>query len=139
MEIGLRVNNIQGNEKEGIVSNLNRIETENINQINIDREEYDTGSNKEYDRIDISKKARIAYKAKEVVSQLGEEYFIDKESISRYKEVIKEGKYLLRKVSELVADKMRDRLANDNVDEFMKFPMHRKDYLAYKIANHLVS
>lgn len=141
MEIGLRVDNTINGEREGVINNLNRAEVENVSSINLDREKNKSNNienSKEYDRIDISEKARSAYKAKEIISHLYDKYYEDKENISKYKEVIEDGKYLLRKVSEIVADKIRDKLMSNAIDEFVEFPMPKKDYLAYKIANHLV-
>lgn len=142
MEVGLRVNNIINNEKEGIINNLNRTDIENISSANLDKGKNNSNNiknSKEYDRIDISKKARLAFKAKEIVFRLQDNYFEDEENISKYKEIVKEGKYLLRKVSEVVADKIRDKLMSNPVNELRKFPMSRKDYLAYKIADYLVN
>lgn len=142
MEVGLRVNNIINNEKEGIINNLNRTDVENISSADLDKEKNNSDSienSKEYDRIDISKKARSAFKAKEIVSKIEDNYYEDKKNISKYREIVEEGKYLLRKVSEVVADRIRDKLVTGTVDELREFPMPRKDYLAYKIADYLIN
>jgi hypothetical protein len=137
MEVGLKVINIQNFEKDNLVSNP--AENEGVKKDRLVKE-LDEGSYlKSYDRIDISKKAKIAYRAREVMKNLKDIYLKDKENISKYRKIMEEGKYLLRKVSEIIAERLRDKLLEYPIKEFQRFPMPQKDYLAYKIANQILN
>ncbi|MBU2600102.1 hypothetical protein KJ849_05975 [bacterium] len=146
METMLRVNSIYNYEKENIINNLtnksdaDQVKTKDISNLNSKEEgSSEIEDDKEYDRVSISKKAKLAHKTEVVISQLEDAYLEGKENIAKYRKVIEEGQYLTRKISEVIADKIRDKIMGKDINEMKEFSSSKRDYIAYKIASYLIN